>query len=330
MLLILWWTLLPFTQDLSVPALRGAFADIQWIPFVERGRPALWSDVFGNLFLFAPFGVAGWRFLDGRPNRLLLLLLSAAAVSLGVEVLQLAIPARRTSVTDLVTDVLGAGIGAGFGRLWEIRGRVAARSWLLRVARGEPFSLLALLFAACVLFWAALPGRGTPAGVWHQTQSFASSFRRFPGWVAWAQQSVHPFLMGSLSATLAARSSGGRPAVAFGFGLLFASFLAVGTETVQLAGLGRRPEIFEAVAFAAGGLPGAAVGAFADARGLRVWACLVAILGLAFVPRGDNPGGETWAVILTGALLLTFSAGGQNRRLPASRFCEEVPCPSES
>ncbi len=326
-LLVLWWTLLPFTQDLSGQALQRAFADIQWILFVERGRPALWSDVLGNLALFTPFGVAGWRCLEGRKSRLLLLLASAAVLSLGVEALQLTIPARRTSATDLATDVLGAGVGAGLGRIWEVRGRAAARSWLRRLVRGEPVSLLSVLFAACVLFWAALPGHGGPAGVWHQTQSFASSFRRFPGWGTWAQQSVHPFLMGSLAACLATRSSGGGRATAFGFGLLFSSLLAVGAETAQLAGLGRRPEIFEALALAAGGLPGAAVGICANVVGVRAWACLVLGLGLALVPAGDNPRGETWAVLLIGALFLALSTGGRGMefaRSPRSR--EELRC----
>ena len=97
--LIAWWTLLPFSPDISSGALRRAFADIQWVPFVERGRAPLWSDVIGNLGLFLPLGFVAWRGLEGRRGRFLGVLGSAALVSLVVEVLQLALPARRTSVT---------------------------------------------------------------------------------------------------------------------------------------------------------------------------------------------------------------------------------------
>ncbi len=63
-LLILWWTLLPFRYDFSPRFLALSVARIQWFPFVERGRLPLWSDVVENVVLFIPFGVAGWRCLE--------------------------------------------------------------------------------------------------------------------------------------------------------------------------------------------------------------------------------------------------------------------------
>lgn len=305
-LLVLWWTLLPFRQDLSADALVRALADVQWVPFVERGRAPLWSDVLGNLALFVPFGFAGWRCLDGRRARLILLLAAALTLSFAVEVIQLTLPARRSSTTDLATDAAGALIGAGLGRLWEVRGRDATRAWVADLARGETAHLLAVLFAACLLAWAVLPGPASDSGVWNQVQGFSSSFRRFPGLEAWTGGSVHLFLLGWLFATLATRSGRGGGLGRAVFGVLAAGFVGLGIETVQLLSPSRRPEIFQALAFAAGGVPGAVVGLCP--RPVVVVVSLIALgFGLAFVPTGDSPAGVTWAALGVGAVMTSWS-----------------------
>ncbi len=310
--LIAWWTLLPFSPDITPGALQRAASDIQWVPFVERGRAPLWSDILGNVALFLPFGVAGWRSLAGRRGRLWTVVLGAALVSLAVEMLQLALPARRTSATDLVVDVLGAVCGAAAGRLWELRGRRAARGWWLRFTGGGRENVLAVLLAACLLAWAVVPGLEVPGDLWEQTQRLSSSFRRFPGWQPWLQRSWHPFLLGAVFATLAGRSGTGSGLGRGVFGFGCAVLLALTLELAQLGAPGRSPDIFSAVGFGAGGL--LALG-LAGAPTLAVRAATVALVaaGLLRPPLGDNPAPETLAVLVLGGVLLFVGAGSGAR-----------------
>ncbi|MDF1552993.1 MAG: VanZ family protein [Deferrisomatales bacterium] len=308
MMLIGWWTLLPFAPTFDFAALQRAAADIQWVPFVERGRAPLWSDVLGNVALFLPFGLAGWRALAGRHGRLWTVLLGAALVSLTVEMLQLALPARRTSATDLVVDVLGAACGAAVGRLWEVRGRRAARGWWLRLTGGGRENVLALLLAACLVAWAVLPGLQVPGDLWEQTQRLSSSFRRFPGWQLWLQRSWHPFLLGAVFATLAGRSGTGSGLGRGVFGFGCAVLLGIGLELVQLAAPGRSPDIFSAVGFGAGGLL-ALVLSGAPSLAVRVAVVALVTAGLLRPPLGDNPAPQTLLVLVLGGVLLFVAAG---------------------
>jgi VanZ family protein len=302
-LLVLWWTLIPCAQDLSPGSLADAVADVQWIPFVERGRPPLWSDVLGNLGLFACYGFVGWRCLAGRPRRLGPVLISAAVLSLTIELVQLTLPARRTSATDLVTDALGAMAGAGLGRFWEARGREGAHSWFEALARGEGTHLLAALFALCLGVWAVLPGSAPPQGVWAQTQSFSSSFRRFPGWDLWLSSSVHPVALGWFFAALVSRSGPGGAAARCGFGILAAVASGLVLETLQLLAPSRRPEIYQALAFGVGAVPGAVTGLCS--RPVAIAVALLALgAGLMRFPVGDNPPGATWASLVLGSVLV--------------------------
>lgn len=316
-LLVLWWTLLPFTRDLSSEALYRAVADVQWVPFVERGRPPLWSDILANVALFVPFGFAGWRCLEGRRGRLARLLAAALALSIAVELVQLALPARRTSATDVAVDGFGALLGAALGRGWELRGREAALEWLRRLRNGEPAHALVALWVACLAVWALLPGPNPPgSSVWVQLQNFSSSFRRFPGLLPWASASAHLFLLGALFAVLAARTGRvGAPLGAVGAALA-AGLLGLGLELLQVLSLSRRPDVFQALAFGVGGVPGALLG-MAGAGGGLAAAGVALALGFGLAPAGDFPPGETRAALVLGALLV--AAGGAAALLREAR-----------
>lgn len=308
LLLVLWWTLLPFTRDLSPEALNRAVADIQWVPFVERGRPPLWSDILANVALFVPFGFAGWRCLEGRRGRVVRLLAWALALSVTVEVVQLALPARRTSATDVVVDGMGALFGAALGRAWELRGREAALEWLCRLGRGEPAHALVALWVGCLAVWALLPGP-IPAGstVWIQLQNFSSSFRRFPGFLPWFSASAHLFLLGALFAALAARTGRTTAPVGAAAAALAAGMLGMGLELLQVLSLSRRPDVFQALAFGAGGVPGSFLG-MGRVRGGIAAAGLALALGFGLTPAGDFPPGETRAALFLGAVLVAAGA----------------------
>jgi len=281
---------------------------------VERGRPPLWSDVLGNLALFTPFGLAAWRCLGARRGRLVWVVGCALVLSLAVETVQLALPARRTSATDVVTDVAGALLGGGVGRLWEIRGRSATVAWLRELVRGEPAKAVVALWAVCLVVWALLPGSAVTGGLWSQTQSFASSFRRFPGWAAWVGASVHPFLLGGLFAALATRSSRARGLHRAAAGITATLLMGIALESFQLLSPSRRPEIFQGLAFGTGGLVGAAVGMMSEPLGALA-AAIAVLAGVLVLPAGDAPAGETWAALLLGGVLL---AGGQRLQTPPS------------
>ncbi len=316
--LALWWTLLPFSWDLSSAALLRSVGDIQWIPLVERGRPPLWSDVLGNWALFAPFGLAGWRALEGRPRRLVWLMAAALLLSVGIEVVQLAVPARRTSASDVVADALGALLGAGLGCLWEAGGREATRRWAEEFAGGETTHAAVLLLAACLVVWAALPGSTPPSGVWKQTQIFSSSFRRFPGWGPWLGGAAHPVLLGACFSALFVRSLPGSSARRWLGGAAAALLAGLLLESLQLLTPSRRPDIFQAVAVGAGGVAGSLVG-LGRRPALLTGSALVLVLGLWALPAGDLPVGETRAMVLLAAGLLA-----------AVGFSEEGRCPRRS
>jgi hypothetical protein len=69
------------------------------------------ADGVLNVALFLPLGWALGRWLGVVPA-----LIAGLAVSLGVEVLQIDIPGRHPSVSDLVFNSAGAGLGAWLGR----------------------------------------------------------------------------------------------------------------------------------------------------------------------------------------------------------------------
>ena len=313
--LALWWTLLPFSWDLSSTALVRAVADIQWIPLVERGRPPLWSDVLGNWALFAPFGLAGWRALEGRPRRLAWLAAAALLLSVGIEVVQLAVPARRTSASDVAADVLGALLGAGLGCLWEAGGRDATHRWARALARGETPHAALLLLAACLVVWAVLPGATPPSGVWKQTQIFSSSFRRFPGWGPWLGGSAHPVLLGVCFSALFVRSVPGGAARRWLAGAAAALLGGLLLESLQLLTPSRRPDIFQAVALAVGGAAGSLLG-LGGRSALLTGSALVLVLGLWALPAGDLPVGETRAMLLLASVLLAAVGLSEEGRCP--------------
>jgi hypothetical protein len=75
-----------------------------------------WIDAALNVMLFVPLGFVGFRALgvaSGVPQVVLL----AALFSAMLELLQLLIPGRYTTVSDVLTNALGAAIGVALARL---------------------------------------------------------------------------------------------------------------------------------------------------------------------------------------------------------------------
>ncbi|UHD15279.1 VanZ family protein [Thiocapsa bogorovii] len=73
------------------------------------------ADIYINFFGFIPFG-ALLLLLFGRRLSIVHIMLLGAALSLSIETLQILLP-RHPSVTDLVLNTLGAGVGAALARM---------------------------------------------------------------------------------------------------------------------------------------------------------------------------------------------------------------------
>jgi hypothetical protein len=135
-LFILYQTAIPFRVDLTLSGLRHRWERSEWIPFLDSDGGLLsLADAVGNVLLFVPFGffLQHWLLrrtiepgdnVSLRPSLLAALLYSGA-----IEILQLALDRRITSVNDLITNFTGAHIGAKLalakpGLIGAIRSRI--------------------------------------------------------------------------------------------------------------------------------------------------------------------------------------------------------------
>jgi glycopeptide antibiotics resistance protein len=108
-LALLWTTVIVCVTTLPWKNFAGHphWDHVRWIPFHEH-RLALF-DIVANVLLFVPFGYFLVRALPRRswPRTLAL----AAALSASVEWFQVYSHHRMPSTTDILTNVLGAGLG---------------------------------------------------------------------------------------------------------------------------------------------------------------------------------------------------------------------------
>ena len=83
-------------------------------PDAARSARFLFIDVAGNVVVFVPIGLALSGALGGTSDRRRLWLAVAlcAALSIGIELVQLTIPSRATDVDDVLFNTVGAALGA--------------------------------------------------------------------------------------------------------------------------------------------------------------------------------------------------------------------------
>lgn len=111
------------------------FSRLIWFDFVWDGRipfervtwrPLNFRDVPINVLLFMPlgFGLAGWLAkragTERRPPGAGLVLLICLILSAALEAAQLFLPDRVPSLADILTNGIGALLGYGFYRSWEM------------------------------------------------------------------------------------------------------------------------------------------------------------------------------------------------------------------
>ncbi len=149
----------PFEFDTSVRDAAAKAAKVRLNPLIspETGRRVSLPDVAQNLLAFAPFGAAGVVCLNrGRRRAAVIAKVAAAALaaSTAIELVQLFLPERTSSLTDVIADTLGALFGAaaaGAALDWiDDRPRVDAafQAWTSGARFTNMAAVLALIAAA--------------------------------------------------------------------------------------------------------------------------------------------------------------------------------------
>ena len=107
--LVFYNTLIPFDfsfQSISNPKIQAGF--------LQNGVIGSLTDFVGNIILFLPMGflLYLWFKLRKKNNILLKTMLSGTAISIMIELIQLFLPSRTTSITDVFLNLLGTTVGA--------------------------------------------------------------------------------------------------------------------------------------------------------------------------------------------------------------------------
>jgi VanZ family protein len=114
----------------------------------ERVRFTFDSDlnnVISNILLFLPIGFF-YRLSTQKRGALLI----GAIISISIELLQLFIPARTPSIVDILTNILGSGLGAAFNNF--ISARIAISKGTVGRLRLET-PLMGLVYLLMALLW---------------------------------------------------------------------------------------------------------------------------------------------------------------------------------
>jgi VanZ family protein len=105
--------------DLVVPSVfQAPKKGILFPPWrVQKFDRSFWKDMFVNILGFIPFGFAvyAWAHKSGERKGVVAMgiaLLLGAGISLFIELLQVYLPTRDSSLTDVMNNVLGTYIGA--------------------------------------------------------------------------------------------------------------------------------------------------------------------------------------------------------------------------
>jgi VanZ family protein len=92
---------------------------------IRGEEPEDWLDFPANMVLFVPLGF-GLACLTtkrglGKLSAILVILTAGFCLSLGIEILQIFLPSRFSSVSDILVNVLGTFVGLLFFRLWRFQ-----------------------------------------------------------------------------------------------------------------------------------------------------------------------------------------------------------------
>ena len=157
---ILYGTTMPFRFVTDSQTVLAHVERMTLNPFIspDTGGRLSMPDVVSNILLFVPFGVFGvWARPRARSvvSRIVFLTVLGAALSAGVETLQLFTLDRTSSVGDLCANTLGVFAGGVFGTLLRTSGGIALEnvnaSGVANAAAFYPLLIATLLLCAGVL-----------------------------------------------------------------------------------------------------------------------------------------------------------------------------------
>ena len=154
-------TLWPFTFELH---------SLRWAEYVSGFElvPSTILDLPSNILLFMPFGFGLASQLDRRGRfhgaALPLTLLTGFLATACIESLQIFVPDRTASVSDVIANTLGAVAGLGCFRAWQRR-RALSRWARVRLTPGNIAGILSAYLLLMLLFvWVLM--RGMLPGGW--------------------------------------------------------------------------------------------------------------------------------------------------------------------
>lgn len=151
-------TLIPFSFDYGLGDLPEQLSRVNWKFYFGSEDIAL-TDIVGNIILFMPFGFLLYMLLFYRGSRhpILLATLAGAALSLGIEIVQLFIQSRNSAPHDLLNNALGSWIGAVAGSIYAVRLASISRRIFYDLLDRKPFLLLITLIGLGQFVAAVMP-----------------------------------------------------------------------------------------------------------------------------------------------------------------------------
>ena len=113
-LFIFYGALIPFDFIFSSQQVINRIENFNWMPFVDAdGSRHSIPDIVQNILFFVPFGFLGvLSFEKNKFFAVFIVTFFGFLISFNVEILQLLTRDRNTSVTDLASNTIGAGLGA--------------------------------------------------------------------------------------------------------------------------------------------------------------------------------------------------------------------------
>ena len=145
-LFTLYNTLLPFDFHSEGDSLRSFLGAITWHSYLQRMKHTSLTDIAGNILLFIPFGFLTYIWFHQRRigARLLLTGIVGLVLSFMIEVLQLFLRERISSITDLFNNTFGSLIGAVIALIYFRLFAGWAHHILKRLIREQPITVILL------------------------------------------------------------------------------------------------------------------------------------------------------------------------------------------
>lgn len=179
-------TTVPFQMEASRQGIARRWHHAERTPFHNaEGRRMSGSDTLGNLLLFLPVGFClhGWRMARRKNHAVSFIptVVAAGLFSLSIELFQLLLSDRFTSINDVMNNTLGALGGAWLARRYYLSGVRAILAYM-RSWRRRPGMLVLLGLGVSYLVWAVAPFHFTLRleRLWHNWLHWTHSLRYLP------------------------------------------------------------------------------------------------------------------------------------------------------